>query len=53
MSRQVFCRKYQKEMEGLDFAPFLLKAKIFLKMFLNKHGKNGYSIKLRSLMKSV
>lgn len=22
MSRQVFCRKYQKEMEGLDFAPF-------------------------------
>ncbi|MEX7539947.1 oxidative damage protection protein, partial [Acinetobacter baumannii] len=21
MSRQVFCRKYQKEMEGLDFAP--------------------------------
>ncbi len=22
MSRQVFCRKYQQEMEGLDFAPF-------------------------------
>lgn len=22
MSRQVFCRKYQKEMEGLEFAPF-------------------------------
>ena len=22
MSRQVFCIKYQKEMEGLDFAPF-------------------------------
>ncbi|MEN8282369.1 oxidative damage protection protein [Acinetobacter gerneri] len=22
MSRQVFCCKYQKEMEGLDFAPF-------------------------------
>ncbi|MBP7895280.1 MAG: Fe(2+)-trafficking protein, partial [Acinetobacter sp.] len=22
MSRQVFCRKYQTEMEGLDFAPF-------------------------------
>ncbi|KAB0516998.1 Fe(2+)-trafficking protein, partial [Pseudomonas brassicacearum subsp. brassicacearum] len=22
MSRQVFCRKYQAEMEGLDFAPF-------------------------------
>ncbi|HEX5381062.1 MAG TPA: Fe(2+)-trafficking protein, partial [Acinetobacter sp.] len=22
MSRQIFCRKYQKEMEGLDFAPF-------------------------------
>ena len=22
MTRQVFCRKYQKEMEGLDFAPF-------------------------------
>lgn len=22
MSRQVFCRKYQKELEGLDFAPF-------------------------------
>ncbi|WP_343598369.1 oxidative damage protection protein [Acinetobacter sp.] len=22
MSRQVFCRKYQQEMEGLDFPPF-------------------------------
>lgn len=22
MSRQVFCRKYQTEMDGLDFAPF-------------------------------
>ncbi|ECC3298877.1 oxidative damage protection protein, partial [Salmonella enterica subsp. enterica] len=22
MSRQVFCRKYQADMEGLDFAPF-------------------------------
>jgi Fe-S cluster biosynthesis and repair protein YggX len=22
MTRQVFCRKYQTEMEGLDFAPF-------------------------------
>ena len=22
MSRQVFCRKYQKEMDALDFAPF-------------------------------
>ena len=22
MTRQVFCRKYQKELEGLDFAPF-------------------------------
>ena len=22
MSRQVFCRKYRQEMEGLDFAPF-------------------------------
>lgn len=22
MSRMVFCRKYQKEMDGLDFAPF-------------------------------
>ncbi|MEC7120957.1 MAG: oxidative damage protection protein [Pseudomonadota bacterium] len=22
MSRMVFCRKYQTEMEGLDFAPF-------------------------------
>ena len=22
MSRQVFCRKYQQEMEALDFAPF-------------------------------
>ncbi|WP_326518873.1 oxidative damage protection protein [Acinetobacter sp. CAAS 2-6] len=22
MSRQVFCRKYQQKMEGLDFAPF-------------------------------
>ena len=22
MSRQVFCRKYQQEMEGLDFTPF-------------------------------
>lgn len=22
MSRQVFCRKYQKQLEGLDFAPF-------------------------------
>ena len=22
MTRQVICRKYQKEMEGLDFAPF-------------------------------
>jgi Fe-S cluster biosynthesis and repair protein YggX len=22
MSRMVFCRKYQQEMEGLDFAPF-------------------------------
>jgi len=22
MTRQIFCRKYQKEMEGLDFAPF-------------------------------
>ncbi|HRA90807.1 MAG TPA: Fe(2+)-trafficking protein, partial [Acinetobacter sp.] len=22
MTRQVFCRKYQTEMDGLDFAPF-------------------------------
>ncbi|WEV48755.1 oxidative damage protection protein [Acinetobacter sp. ESL0695] len=22
MARQVFCQKYQKEMDGLDFAPF-------------------------------
>ena len=22
MTRQVFCRKYQQELEGLDFAPF-------------------------------
>ena len=22
MTRQVFCQKYQKDMEGLDFAPF-------------------------------
>ena len=22
MSRMVFCRKYQRDMEGLDFAPF-------------------------------
>ena len=22
MTRQIFCRKYQTEMEGLDFAPF-------------------------------
>ncbi len=48
MSRQVFCRKYQKEMEGLDFAPFPgAKKPNFLKMFLSKHGKNGYSTKLR------
>ena len=22
MSKQIFCRKYQKEMDALDFAPF-------------------------------
>ncbi len=41
MTRQVFCRKYQTEMEGLDFAPFpVQKAKNFLKASPSKLGKN-------------
>ena len=54
MSRQVFCRKYQKEMEGLEFAPFpAQKVRNYLTRFLNRHGRNGYSIRPPSLMKNV
>jgi Fe-S cluster biosynthesis and repair protein YggX len=42
MTRQVFCRKYKQELEGLDFAPFPgAKVKNSLRRFQNRLGKNG------------